>query len=136
MKNIKHLFTINLLSIMGYLYLAYCVFLDFYKKPIIMNNTSPTIIDIDIMQGNNEIMYLLLVKNFILVSFFIFIGILFLVSIECILRKKNIIPELKTPNNKIYKTSFIIGLILQLTPILYLFLIFIFPIVRYNLMNN
>ena len=131
MKNIKHLFTINLLSIMGYLYLIYCVFLDVYKKPIIMNNKFSTINDIDIIQGNNEIIYLLLVKDFILISFFIFISILFFALIEYILREKNIIPEFKTPKNKIYKTIFTIGLLLQLTPIFYLLLIFIFPIIKY-----
>ena len=136
MKSIKHLFTINLLSIMGYLYLIYCVFLDCYKKPIIMNNKFSTINDIDIIQGNNEIIYLLLIKNFILISFSILISILFFALIEYILREKNIITKFKMPNNKIYKTIFTTGLLLQLTPIFYLLLIFIFPIIKYNLINN
>ncbi len=136
MKSIKHLFTINLLSIIGYLYLIYCVFLDCYKKPIIMNNKFSTINDIDIIQGNNEIIYLLLIKNFILISFSILISILFFALIEYILREKNIIPKFKMPNNKIYKTIFTTGLLLQLTPIFYLLLIFIFPIIKYNLINN
>ena len=101
-----------------------------------MNNKFSTINDIDIIQGNNEIIYLLLIKNFILISFSILISILFFALIEYILREKNIIPKFKMPNNKIYKTIFTTGLLLQLTPIFYLLLIFIFPIIKYNLINN
>ena len=133
----KDLFCTNLLSIIGYIYLIYYLWIHFYYEPLLQQDIiKNSNVDIELSQVSHNILYFNAIIAYTILSILVFIILSVLILIECILREKNIIPELKTPNNKIYKTSFIIGLLLQLTPILYLFLIFIFPIVRYNLMNN
>ena len=133
---LKNLLFTNILSLLGYIYLIDCIWLDYFQIPAMWKAVeSGTKYDHEI---DGMVTAMIIVNGkiaTIVIAGLIFLAISGAALFEYFLQRKKIIPTFKTPNNKIYKNIFIIGLLLQLTPIvsfLYKFIVYIF----YEIFNS
>ena len=127
---LKNLAFTNILSLLGYIYLIDCIWLDYFQIPAMWKAVeSSTKYDHEI---DGMVTAMIIVNGkiaTIVIAGLIFLAISGAALFEYFLQRKKIIPMFKTPDNKVYKNIFIIGLFLQLTPIisfLYKFVVYIF----------
>ena len=133
---LKNLVFTNILSLLGYIYLILYIWIDCFHIPAMWKAVETgTKYDHEI---DGMVTAMLIVNGkiaMIVMAGLIFLAISGAALFEYFLQRKKIIPMFKTPDNKVYKNIFIIGLFLQLTPIisfLYKFIVYIF----YEIFNS
>lgn len=124
-SSFKNSIFLNLLSISGYIYFVLWLYIYFVIRPDIMDwqgypGADPELVGMAHAHVYVDIMFSLFTVCFILSSIFILLAI-----IEVFLRKKDKIPEFKGFDSFLYSFLFKTGIILQLTPICFVFISFL-----------
>jgi len=115
--------TLNILSVVGYIYVLLALYLSFVVKPEVMNNKY--VEDIDMANMTNSFFYSEILIKFVKLSFLILIIFILLFLIELILKRFKVWNIKFECKNKVYNCLFFIGLVLNLYPMVF----FIYPIV-------
>ena len=124
LNNFKNSISSNLLSLSGYLYLLVWLYVHLIVRSDIMAWKGDAGSDPETVGMANSYFFVDTIFSLFMLCFIITFVLILLAIIEYLLRKKKIIPEIKSLNNRIYLFLFWLGITLQISPICMLLITF------------
>jgi len=121
-KNLKKSISLNILSVIGYIYVVISLWIAFIVQYKIFAQQINPNLDVDSELLVREGHYYGIIANYIAIALIIFIFFIILAIIEEILRKCKKIPEYSSPETKWFSFLFWNGLLLQSFPVISMFL--------------
>ena len=118
----------NILSVIGYIYVVISLWIVFFIQYKIFAQPLDTTKYYEDIVFIRQDQYNVYVINYIAIALIIFIFFIILAIIEGLLRKHKKIPEYSPPETKWFSFLFCNGLLLQLFPVISMFLSLFIPI--------
>ena len=127
-KSLKKSISLNILSVIGYIYVVISLWIVFFIQYKIFAQPLDTTKYYEDIVFIRQDQYNVYVINYIAIALIIFIFFIILAIIEGLLRKHKKIPEYSPPETKWFSFLFWNGLLLQLFPVISMFLSLFIPI--------